>query len=394
MTGDMMEWNTIYILIYAVVYLVVVSVATGVITVVERRVAGRMQSRIGPNRVGPQGSLQWLADGLKAIQKEDIITNNTNVLLFKMAPYFVFMGMFATWVAIPLGVTTIMADINVGIFYILAITSIVVLGLVMAGWSSNNKWSLIGGMRSAAQLVSYEIPTAISVFVVILLVGSLSMQDIIKAQGANFWDWMIFRNPFTFVTFFIFFTSSLAEGNRVPFDIPEAESELVSGYNTEYSGMRFLWFFFAEYANLFVMGALITTLFLGGWQIWDWARLGVNLSLPGIAFPVYVELGGIIWYLVKVNIIVFLVIQLRWTLPRLRVDQLMMICWKYLVPMGFISAIGVVFWMYFFPEGSTADKITRYAMFAVGLGIFTLFAWKVLKNLVTMKQKINLNPFM
>lgn len=388
-----MEWNTIYILIFSVIYLLVVAVATGVITVVERRVAGRMQSRIGPNRVGPQGALQWLADGLKGIQKEDIITRDTNKTLFKMAPYFVFMGMFATWVAIPLGVTTIMADLNVGIFYILAATSLVVLGLVMAGWSSNNKWSLIGGMRSAAQLISYEIPTAVSVFIVVLMVGSLSMQDIIKAQGPHFWDWLIFRNPFAFITFFIFFISSLAEGNRVPFDIPEAESELVSGYNTEYSGMRFIFFFFAEYANLFVMGALITTLFLGGWHVWDWAKIPVNLSLPGKALPVYIEFGGIIWYLIKVNIIVFIVIQLRWTLPRLRVDQLMNVCWKYLVPIGFISSIGVLFWIYFVPEGSTGDHVTRYIMFALGAGIMMLFIYKVIKNIITMKQKVHLNPF-
>lgn len=388
-----MEWNTVYILIYSVIYLLVVAVATGVITVVERRVAGRMQSRVGPNRVGPQGTLQWLADGLKGIQKEDIITRDTNVALFKMAPYFVFMGMFATWVAIPLGVTTVMADLNVGIFYILAATSLIVLGLVMAGWSSNNKWSLLGGMRSAAQLISYEIPTAVSVFIIILMVGSLSMQDIIKAQGPHFWDWFLFRNPFAFITFFIFFISSLAEGNRVPFDIPEAESELVSGYNTEYSGMRFIFFFFAEYANLFVMGALITTLFLGGWQIWDWAKIPVHFSLPGLALPVYIELGGIIWYLIKVNIIVFIIIQLRWTLPRLRVDQLMNVCWKYLVPIGFISSIGVLFWMYFIPQGSTGDYLTRYIMFGIGVIIMALFFYKVIKNIITMKQKVHLNPF-
>ena len=383
--------DIVYIVIYALIYLGVISLAAGVITVVERRVAGRMQSRIGPNRVGWQGSLQWLADGLKAIQKEDIIPDNVEPALFRLAPYLVFMGMFGTWVVIPIGAYAIMADLNVGIFYVMAVTALVVVGLVMAGWSSNNKWSLLGGMRSAAQLISYEIPTAIAIFIVVMLVGSLSMQDIVRNQSAHISDWLIFRNPFTFIAFFIFFISALAEGNRVPFDIPEAESELVSGYNTEYSGMRFLFFFFAEWANLFVIGAIATTLFLGGWQFWwQWKVL---IPLPGLDKPVPFEILGPIWFLVKVNIIVFIIIWIRWTLPRLRVDQLMSLCWKYLVPIGFISAIGNLIWMYFVRPNSTADIVTRYIMTLLGLFIVLLFFYKVYKNLRYVKAKLYLNPF-
>ena len=384
-----MSIDIIYTIIFGIIFLIVVAVATGMVTVIERRVAGRVQSRIGPNRVGFQGILQWVADGLKAIQKEDIRTRDQNGALFRIAPYFVFGGMFAAWAAIPLGATAIMADLNVGIFYIVAVTSLVVLGLILAGWSSNNKWSLLGGMRSAAQLISYEIPSGLVIFIIVMLAGSLSMQDIVKGQGPDFKDWFIFRNPFTFAAAIVFFTASLAEGNRVPFDIPEAESELVSGYNTEYSGMRFIFFFFAEYANLYIMGALMSVLFLGGWNFWwQWE---VSIPLPGKTFSF--EVLGFLWLMFKIMIIVFLVIMLRWTLPRLRVDQLMSICWKYLVPITIVCSLGVMFWMYFFLDGSRADVITRYVMSGFGALLLLLFAARVVVNLIVMKAKIHANPF-
>src|SRR5215813_10720685 len=229
----------------------------GVTSWLERRVWARMQSRVGPNRVGPQGFLQWLADGIKLLLKEDIIPDAADRPLFLFAPYFVVWGIVATFVVIPFSNYLIIADMNVGILYLTAVTALVVVGVLMAGWASNNKWSLIGGIRSAAQIISYEIPAGLSIFPIVLLTGSLSMQDIIKAQGAWPFSWNLFANPFTLIAFFVFFISALAEGNRTPFDLPEAESELVAGFATEYSGMRNLLFFMAEWGNLYVIGAIV-----------------------------------------------------------------------------------------------------------------------------------------
>src|SRR6185312_6678980 len=236
--------EVVYAIAMVLTALIVLSVfvapLAGVTSWLERRVWARMQSRIGPNRVGPQGVLQWLADGIKNLLKEDLIPAAADAKLFSLAPYVVFMGFLCT---------------------------LVVVGILMAGWASNNKWSLLGGMRSAAQIVSYEIPAGLALLNVVFLAGTMSMQGIIKAQGWAPWDWFLFNNPFIFAAFFLYFTAALAEGNRTPFDIPEAESELVAGYVTEYSGMRFLFFFFAEWGDLYVIGAVATTLFLGGWQV-------------------------------------------------------------------------------------------------------------------------------
>lgn len=381
-----------YTVLLAVVYLLVISLIAGFTTVVERRIAGRIQSRIGPNRVGPYGAIQWLADGIKSIQKEDIVPTDVNRLLFLVSPYLVFAGMFATLVPIPLAMYTVMENLDTGIFYVLAMASLAVVGLIMAGWSSNNKWSLLGGMRSAAQLISYEIPTAVSVFIIVLMAGTLNLNQIVLAQGASPADWYVFRTPFTLLSFFIFFIASLAEGNRVPFDIPEAESELVSGYNTEYSGMRFLFFFFAEWANLTVIGALVTTLYFGGWQFW-W-EYTVEFSLMGLESPVRVDLLAMLWFFIKVFFFVFIIIWLRWTLPRLRVDQLMAICWKYLIPIGFVSAIGTILWIFFVPQFSWADIVTRYVLsLAGGVTVFYFF-YRVYKNVKETRAQIHLNPFM
>jgi len=380
-----------YMIILAVIYLGVIVVTAGVLTVVERRIAGRMQSRIGPNRVGPQGAVQWIADALKALQKEDIIPDQVHPFLFKIAPYLVFMGVFLTLVPIPFGAYAFMEDLDVGIYYVLATASFVVIGFMIGGWASNNKWSLLGGMRSAAQMISYEIPTALAIVVIILMAGSLNLNKIVQAQGALPHEWYIFRNPFAFIAFFIFFISALAEGNRVPFDIPEAESELVSGYNTEYSGIRFLLFFLAEWANLVVIGALVTVLFFGG------GNLGfeylVQLPLPG-RDPMKIEILGFLWFCFKTSIFVFIIIWLRWTLPRVRIDQLMDICWKYMVPIGFFIVMGTVLWVYFVPDNSQVDFITRIVMTAISTWILIYFVYRVYRNLKITKAKIHLNPFL
>ena len=241
--------------------------AGGLFTFLERKVAGWMNARRGPNRVGPYGLVQFLADGIKLICKEDIIPAAADRPFFKFAPYLVLLGTALSFVVIPFGPKWIISDLNVGVFYLLATGSFTVPGLIMAGWASNNKWSLLGGMRSAAQIVSYEIPNALAILVVVLTAGTMSIQGIIRLQSGGPGAWLIFHSPFTFVAFFIYFISAIAEINRIPFDIPEAESELVSGYNVEYSGMRFGAFFAAEFANIYVISAVATACFLGGWQV-------------------------------------------------------------------------------------------------------------------------------
>jgi NADH-quinone oxidoreductase subunit H len=354
----------------------------GITTWVERRVMGRMQSRIGPNRVGPAGFLQWLADGVKNVLKEDIVPRAADAGLFKIAPYVVTMGFVATFAVVPFSGDLIIADINVGILYVTSVTALVVVGILMAGWASNNKWSLLGGIRSAAQIVSYEIPAGLSIFPVVALAGTLSMQGIIHAQGPHPWQWFLFDNPFTVAAFLVFFVSALAEGNRTPFDLPEAESELVAGFATEYSGMRNLLFFMAEWGNLYVIGAIVTTLFLGGWQI-PWALDGQPVLRNLLQFCVFFA---------KAYFFVFLAIWLRWTLPRVRVDQMMTMCWKYLVPIALVNLLGTAVWMLVFPHGAPAVRIAL----AVGAGVaLAAFFWRVRYHTLAAgygRRQLSFNP--
>jgi NADH-quinone oxidoreductase subunit H len=365
-----------------IVLSVFVAPLAGVTSWLERRVWARMQSRIGPNRVGPQGILQWLADGIKNLLKEDLIPSAADAKLFSLAPYVVFMGFLCTFVVIPFGSQLIVADLNIGILYILAVTSLVVVGILMAGWASNNKWSLLGGMRSAAQIVSYEIPAGVAVLTIIFLAGTLSMQGIIKAQGWGPWDWFLFNNPFTFAAFFLYFTAALAEGNRTPFDIPEAESELVAGYVTEYSGMRFLFFFFAEWGNLYVIGAVATTLFLGGWQVPPLAIFEHNPFLLGAAQFITFFLKAYFW--------VFVAMWVRATLPRVRVDQLMALCWKYMVPLSFICLMGTIGFM-FVP--ADVRRIVSAAMFGLGVALVIIFFRRVVFQIRHAKPELYLKPY-
>jgi NADH-quinone oxidoreductase subunit H len=360
----------VVIVFFCLVLLIFAALFAGVTSWVERRIAGRMMSRIGPNRVGPQGALQWLADGLKMFFKEDIVPSGADSLLYRAAPYFVFVGMFGTFAALPFGAALVAADLNVGIYYILAVTAFVVVGIVMGGWSSNNKWALFGGIRSAAQLVSYEIPSGLSVLVVVLLAGSLSTQDIIRAQGAWPWDWFIFHSPFTVLTFFVFLTAVLAEGNRIPFDLPEAESELVAGYATEYSGFRYLVFFFAEWANLWVMSALAVLLFLGGWRV-------PFVPAAETTAPWWAVLLSFGIFSAKTLLMVLFVIQVRWTLPRLRVDQMMKMCWTYLVPAALVSVLGTMVWMGVAPWESVPGRVVRGLMFLAAAGAAVAYLLRV-----------------
>lgn len=310
----------------------------------ERKVSAFMQDRIGPNRVGPKGLLQTIADILKLIQKEDIVPAKADKPLFVMAPYIVFMGSFAAFAALPFSSVFIGSNINLGVFYIMAISSLTVVGILMAGWAGNNKYSLFGAMRSVSQIVSYEVPALLSVVTVVMVVGTLNLAEISEMQTSRFWNWWIFGGPLTgfqkflliipmVIAFIIFFIASLAEVNRTPFDIPEAESELVAGFHTEYTGMKFAMFFLAEYANMFVVSAISISLFFGGWQS-PFGYLGNTL---GISWLVPIE--QVMWFLLKGVILVLVQMWLRWTLPRLRVDQLMTLCWKYLTPYAFLNLV-------------------------------------------------------
>src|SRR5579883_2275974 len=328
----------------------------GITTWVERRIMGRMQSRIGPNRTGPIGFLQWLADGIKNLLKEDIVPAAADAPLFKLAPYVVMTGFVGTFAALPFSSALIVADLNVGILYVTAVT---------------------------AQVVSYEIPAGLSIFPIVLLTGSLSMQTIIARQGWAPWAWNLFENPFTFLAFFVFFISALAEGNRTPFDLPEAESELVAGFATEYSGMRNLLFFMAEWGNLYVIGAIATTLFLGGWRI-PWALADAPVLRAVLEFATF--------FVKAYTVGVLLPIWLRWTLPRIRVDQMMTMCWKYLVPLAFVNLLGTAAWMVVFPAGVPAVRAALVALVAV---LALAFLWRVrfhVRNARLTRRHLSFNP--
>jgi NADH-quinone oxidoreductase subunit H len=316
------------ILVSCLLFFALMSLAVLFLVWLERKISAHIQDRLGPMYVGGwHGWAQTLADALKLLLKEDIIPDATDKLLFKMAPFIVFLGAFAAYVVIPFGVSSFVTDLNIGILYVVALGSLSVVGIIMAGWASNNKYSLYGGMRAAAQIISYEIPAAIAIMTVIIPVGSLSMVDIVNAQKGGIQNWFLFRNPFTFLAFFIYFIASLAEVNRTPFDIPEAESELVAGFHTEYSGMRFAFFFLAEYANMLLVTCVATTLFLGGW----------TPILPGASQLI----PGPILFFLKAFGIIFVQMWLRWSVPRLRVDQLMYLSWKVLLPISFVLVLGV-----------------------------------------------------
>src|SRR6184192_2260400 len=233
----------------------------------ERKVAGHMQSRLGPNRVGPIGILQSLADGIKLLTKEDLIPKDSDALLFRLAAYLAFAPAFAAFLALPFGPNLCFEPrLNVGVFWILAILSVEVMGVILAGWASNNKWAVYGAMREACQMVSYEIPLGISIIIGVMTAGTLNMVALGHLQGGGIHTWLVFRNPFVFLSFGTYFVASLASNKRAPFDLPESESELVAGFHTEYSGLRFSFFFFAEYAAMFVVGGIQTALFLGSWH--------------------------------------------------------------------------------------------------------------------------------
>lgn len=335
----------------------------GMCTYIERKLAADFQERIGPNRVGPIGILQFFADGIKMLLKEDTIPANADRFVYNLAPVLVMVGSLGAFAAVPFSKYILGADLDIGLFYIMALGSLVSLGILLGAWSSDNKWSLLGGMRGAAQIVSYEIPLGIALLTVVTVSGSLSMTQIIAGQswigdGGAFWN--VFHNPFIAINFVIYFIAALAECNRVPFDLPEAESELVSGFNTEFSGMRFGLYALAEFADVILFASVATAIFLGGWQLpffnpdnWNLVmQLGpINL---GVLLQVAVSFAI---FMAKVSFLVFIVMWIRWTLPRLRLDQLMTMCWKYLIPISFLNLIGAAIWIWFFQGKSMLQLV-------------------------------------
>jgi NADH-quinone oxidoreductase subunit H len=299
----------------------------------ETKLAGFFQDRIGPKRVGPHGLLQTVADAVKLLFKEAIYPAGVDRLLFILAPCLVNVAAFLPFVVLPWGARLQTADLNVGVFYVAAVSSLSTVAIIMAGWASNNKYALFGGMRSAAQIVSYEIPAVMVLLVPVMLVGSLSLQDIVAAQAGGLPHWFLWRYfPLMPIAFLIFFTAGMAECNRTPFDIPEAESELVAGFHTEYSGFFFAMFFMAEYTEMVVISAVSSVLFLGGF----------HAPHPALQHIGPIGLGWF-WLLVKAWSLVFVMMWLRWTLPRLRVDQLMHVAWKVLLPIAMVLVVLVGF---------------------------------------------------
>jgi NADH-quinone oxidoreductase subunit H len=355
------------------------AITAGIFSWAERRVAARMQSRVGPNRVGPGGFLQWIADAVKLLFKEDLVPEESDKFLFRIAPYFMMVGFACVFVALPFSHRLIVADMNIGIFYILAVTALIVVGIIMSGWSSNSKWSLFGAIRSAAQIISYEIPAGMALMIPVLLAGSLSTQSIIRAQGGWPWQWFIFDNPAATAAFVIYFISALAEGNRTPFDLPEAESELVSGYNTEYSGMRFSYFFLVEWGNMWIMSALAVTMFCGGWNLPGLTPEHFDRLTGGVA--VVAEISSLLLFALKTLFFVFIVMWLRWTLPRIRVDQMMNMCWKYLVPASFAGVLFVAFWMLVVHAAPWLGVAMRLVLTAGGIAMVAMFVMRTLKNI-------------
>ncbi len=310
------------------------------ITLGERRFASFFQNRLGPNRAGIFGLLQPLADGIKFMMKEEIIPKNANRAFYLLGPTLFITIALIPWAAIPFGDTVVIAgrevklqivDLNVGILFMIAVSSIGVYGIMIGGWASNNKYSLLGAIRSSAQLISYEITMGIALAAVFLLSGSLSTRDIIIAQMQSPWHWNVFVQPLGFIVFFV---SILAETNRVPFDLAEAESELIVGYHTEYGAFKFAMYMLSEYINLITASALITLLYFGGWGIpfVDLGRLGLSVNLAGLI--------SVIVFLVKTGFFVFVFIWIRWTLPRFRYDQLMNLGWKILLPLALVNLFG------------------------------------------------------
>ncbi len=320
-------WPVFWLVVKILMLVVPLLISVAMLTYFERKIIAAMQLRKGPNVVGFMGLLQPFADGLKLFAKETVIPTNANKAVFLIAPMLTFSLALLGWAVIPLSGTFVIANINVGILYLFAVSSLGVYGIIMAGWASNSKYAFLGAIRSSAQMVSYEVSIGFVIVTVLLMVGSLNLSDIVRAQEHG---WFAFS--LLFPMFIVFFVSALAETNRHPFDLPEAEAELVAGYNVEYSSMSFALFFLGEYANMILMSGMTSILFLGGW-------------LPPLNIPLFQAVPGPVWLALKVAFVLFLFIWMRATLPRYRYDQLMRLGWKVFLPLSLFWVVVVSGWL-------------------------------------------------
>lgn len=316
-----------FLLFYAVIGLFLVYA--------ERKVCAFIQNRVGPNRVGPYGIFQTIADFIKLLMKELIPINRADQLLFNLAPFIVIIASFMAIAAIPFGKGLHAIDFNIGVFYVMAVSSLGVIGILLAGWSSNNKYSLIGAMRSGAQIVSYELSVGMSLVTIVILAGSMQLSEIVEAQRNG---WFIFTGHVpAIIAFLIFIIAGTAETNRGPFDLAEAESELTAGFHTEYSGIKFAFFFLAEYMNMFIVASIAATIFWGGWMPF---HLGSIFGEWTTGFNNVMDyIPPFFWYMGKTLVVIFLMMWFKWTFPRLRIDQLLKLEWKYLLPINLFNII-------------------------------------------------------
>lgn len=359
--GQMAPWivsaigYTLAGLIHVALLLNLVAVGALLFIWLERKISGRIQDRLGPTRVGGKfGWLQTLADGLKLLTKEDLMPGHADSMLFRLAPYVSFCAAISAFIAIPFAGTDypfIAQRLNTGVFFVLAVLGLEVFGVILAGYSSASKWSLFGAMREAAQVVSYEVPLGLCVVVPVMIAGSMDMVVIGDRQLGWFTNWLVFHDPFTFLTFWVYFTCATASVNRAPFDLAEAESELVAGFHTEYSGLRWSFFFMAEYGSMFSVSLLASILFLGGWHgpipVATW--LGLTAQNGDLAWLVG-QVLGVINVIGKGILGVCVMMWVRWTLPRLRIDQVMATCLKYCTPIAAAMFLGATIWQYNFPH--------------------------------------------
>jgi len=320
--------------IVGIVFLTLFSVLGLVLIYIERKVCAFFQQRLGPMRVGFWGTAQTVADAIKLLLKEPLMTKSADKFLFNLAPFIIIISSFMAIAAVPFALGLQALDLNIGVFYVTAISSIGVAGILIAGWASNNKYSLIGAIRSGAQIVSYELSVGLSILTIVVLTGSLQFSEIIESQRDGWW---IFRGHIpAFIAFVIFLIAGTAETNRGPFDLAEAESELTAGFHTEYSGMKFAFFFLAEFVNMFIISAIGATMFLGGWMPLHFGELTAFNEIMDFIPPLF-------WFLGKTFFIIFIMMWFKWTFPRLRIDQLLTLEWKYLLPINLINILIMAF---------------------------------------------------
>ncbi|MFM9058347.1 MAG: NADH-quinone oxidoreductase subunit NuoH [Planctomycetaceae bacterium] len=354
---------TVAAVVSAVLILNVIAGGALVFIWAERKIAGRIQDRLGPTRTGGRfGWLQSVADGIKLLAKEDLMPEGADGMLFRLAPYVSFCASFCAFIALPFAFDVVGQRLNVAVFFVVAVLGLEVFGVILAGYASASKWSLFGAMREAAQVVSYEVPLGMCVVVPVMLAGTMDMVTIAEKQAGWFWNWYIFHDPFTFVIFWVYVTCAVASVNRAPFDLAEAESELVAGFHTEYSGLRWSYFFMAEYGSMFLVSAMAAVIFLGGWngpipiaKLAGLSTVSADMS-PFLAqlLGLLVRLLGLANLLGKATLGVLVMMWIRWTLPRLRIDQVMTTCLKYCTPIAAAMFLGAMLWQVALPGGLIA----------------------------------------